>query len=117
MNDCQFNPRSCNGRARGGALVAWLLLIGLLIPALRAAEPSVGPRMLELQLQRRDPKSGVVSVTTERVASTNVAIVMIDFWNYHWCATWVGRAGVMIPRMNQALIEARKLGMTIVHAP
>ncbi|MCX6926609.1 MAG: isochorismatase family protein [Verrucomicrobia bacterium] len=99
------------------SLIPWLLLILLLIPPLRAAEPRVDPRILELQLQRRDPQSGVVSATTERVASTNVAIVMIDFWNYHWCATWVGRAGVMIPRMNQALVEARKLGMTIVHAP
>jgi len=100
-----------------GLLFACLLLDLLLTVALRAAEPSISPRMLELKLQRRDATSGVVSVTTERVASTNVAIVMIDFWNYHWCATWVGRAGVMIPRMNQALIEARKLGMTVVHAP
>jgi len=98
----------------------WLIaavLLGWLPLGILDAEGASGPRILELQLQRRDPKSGAVSITTERVASTNVAIVMIDFWNYHWCATWVGRAGVMIPRMNQALIEARKLGITVVHAP
>ncbi len=99
--------------------LAFLLALSLLhpAPAVPAAEPARGSRVLELQLQRRDPKSGAITVTTERVASTNVAIVMIDFWNYHWCASWVGRAGVMIPRMNQALIEARRLGMTVVHAP
>ena len=107
-------------RGRTQPRSAWLIvaiLLGWLSLRLSGAEGSSGPRILELQLQRRDPKSGALSVTPERVASTNVAIVMIDFWNYHWCATWVGRAGVMIPRMNQALVEARKLGITIVHAP
>ena len=81
------------------------------------AEAPAQPRMLTLELQRRDPKTGEITTTQEAVLSTKIAIVMIDFWNYHWCATWVGRAGVMIPRMNQALVEARRLGMTIVHAP
>ena len=38
-------------------------------------------------------------------------------WDYHWCSTWVGRAGTLIPRMNRALEAARSLGMTVVHAP
>lgn len=74
-------------------------------------------RVFEFELQRRDPETGAPRVTIERVASTNLAIVMVDFWNYHWCSSWVGRAGTMIPRMNQALVEARKLGITVVHAP
>lgn len=104
---------------RRGCLFTFLLLLSILTPVsvIYSAEEPRGPRTLELQLQRRDPESGKAIHTTERVASTNVAIVMIDFWNYHWCATWVGRAGVMIPRMNQVLVEARKLGLTVVHAP
>ena len=110
-NDMLYRSRSWkSSRCRFFVVVMWM---AAWLPLTAHAQT----RMLTLELQRRDPQTGVITTTQEAVSSDKVAIVMIDFWNYHWCATWVGRAGVMIPRMNQALVEARKLGMTVVHAP
>lgn len=54
---------------------------------------------------------------TIAVDAARIAIVIVDMWHYHWCRTWVGRAGALIPRMNKALSVARKLGITVIHAP
>lgn len=51
------------------------------------------------------------------VKTEKTAIVIVDMWNYHWCRTWLGRAGAMVPRMNCVLSVARELGIKIVHAP
>jgi nicotinamidase-related amidase len=72
---------------------------------------------LTLDLQRRDSKTDAVSITHEKVPAARVAVIVVDMWDYHWCATWCGRAGAMIPRMNHALAAARKLGMTVIFAP
>lgn len=75
------------------------------------------PAMLPLELQRRDPKTEKAAITMEKIAAAKCAVVVVDMWDYHWCTTWCGRAGAMIPRMNAALDMARKLGMTIVFSP
>ena len=48
---------------------------------------------------------------------TQTAVVVIDMWDRHWCQTYTARVGNPIPRMNQTLDAARKLGLQIVVAP
>jgi len=45
------------------------------------------------------------------------AVVVIDMWDRHWCATYTARVGNLVPRMNLALDAARKLGIQVVFAP
>jgi nicotinamidase-related amidase len=79
--------------------------------------PAPRPREIDLELLTRDPSDSAASIRTERVLSSRIGVVIVDMWDYHWCSTWLGRAGTLIPRMNRALQAARSLGMTIVHAP
>lgn len=81
---------------------------------LPAAPPAV---VLELDLQRRDPKTEATAVKKEKVAAAKAAVIVVDMWDYHWCTTWCSRAGALIPRMNRALAAARVLGVTVVFAP
>ena len=45
------------------------------------------------------------------------AIVVCDMWDLHHCLNATKRGGEMAPRMNNVLKEARKRGVTIIHAP
>lgn len=45
------------------------------------------------------------------------AIVVIDMWDRHWCATFTMRVGNLVPRMNRVMDAARKLGIQVVFAP
>ena len=55
---------------------------------------------------------GAMTITPSRTA-----VVVIDMWDRHWCETYTQRVANMVPRMNRTLMAARKLGMTVVHAP
>ena len=72
---------------------------------------------IELTLQTRDPVSGQVSLTTERVDPRHVGVIAVDVWNYHWCKTATMRVDAIVPRINQALDGARALGMTVMLCP
>lgn len=72
---------------------------------------------LEFDLRRRDPASGKIIVSTERLDPGKVGIVVVDMWNYHWCRTCLPRAGALVPRMNAAFDRARSLGMQIIFLP
>ncbi len=45
------------------------------------------------------------------------AIIICDMWDKHWCQGATTRVGEMAPRMNEVIKEARKRGVTIIHAP
>jgi nicotinamidase-related amidase len=103
--------------------VSLCLAVGVFAPehaparAPNEASEKVRPAVLELVLQSRDPKTGQVRTATEKVPTSKIGVVVVDVWDYHWCSTWCGRAGAMIPRMNRALEAARKLGTTVVFSP
>lgn len=57
-------------------------------------------------------------ITTERVVpATEVAIVICDMWDKHWCRGAVERLNAVAPRMNQVIKTAREKGVLIIHAP
>ena len=73
-------------------------------------------KTLTMNIIRREADMGAVKEKVT-VSTAETAIIVVDMWDYHWCKTWVGRAGSMIPRLNRALSVARGLGIKIVHAP
>ncbi len=72
---------------------------------------------LALELQRRDPQTGALRLTQERVDPATVGVVVIDMWNFHWCKTSTQRVAALVPRMNRVLAEARALGMRVFLCP
>jgi hypothetical protein len=98
---------------------ALLCALTLMTSPLHGAEalPSDDNRLFALELQRRDPNSGQVSTSTERVPAHKIGIVVVDMWNWHWCKTSTMRVGALVPRMNRALRAARGLGMQVFLCP
>ena len=45
------------------------------------------------------------------------AIIICDMWNKHWCDSATARVKKMAPKVNELVKTARKMGVTIVHAP
>lgn len=86
----------------------WVLLFGSMTAA---ATP------LELTFQTRNPVTGEVVRTVERVDSARMGVVAVDVWNFHWCKTATQRVDAIVPRMNRALAAARDLGMTVLLCP
>jgi nicotinamidase-related amidase len=46
-----------------------------------------------------------------------LAIIVIDVWDHHWCKGAEERLAPLLPRMNALLKEARQRGALIIHAP
>src|ERR1019366_6730643 len=72
---------------------------------------------IELTLQTRDPATGQVILTPEKVDPRHVGVIAVDVWNFHWCKTATMRVDAIVPRMNKALGAARALGMTVMLCP
>ncbi|MFO0911363.1 MAG: NPCBM/NEW2 domain-containing protein [Pirellulales bacterium] len=90
------------------------------VPALLAATMLLNSTLaadLQLTVQARDPASGGVVESTERVDPAKVGVIAVDVWNFHWCKTATMRVDAIVPRINRALDAARKLGMTVMLCP
>lgn len=74
-------------------------------------------REIELTLQTRDPATGRIVLTTEKVDTRHVGVIAVDVWNYHWCKTATMRVDAIVPRIDRALEAARGLGMTVMLCP
>jgi len=97
--------------SRGSAIRPVFLAFALLVAnAARSAE-------IDLTLQSRDPATGAVVLSTEKVDPARVGVIAVDVWNYHWCKTATMRVDAIVPRMNKALDAARALGMTVMLCP
>lgn len=54
---------------------------------------------------------------TREVPAREVAVIVCDMWDKHWCEGASRRADEMASRMNPILQAARARGLRIVHAP
>lgn len=88
----------------------------LLILAFLAAGPARAAE-IELTLQTRDPVTGKILLTNQKVDPKRVGVIAVDVWNFHWCKTATMRVDAFVPRMNKALDAARALGMTVMLCP
>jgi hypothetical protein len=80
-------------------------------------KPAAKVELIELTLQRRDPKTGDIVLTKEEIDPRKVGIVVVDMWNFHWCKTSAARVTALVPRMSHALEAAHSMGMTIFWCP
>lgn len=67
-------------------LLGWLALVALIEPWTISA--------LTLELQRRDPVTGAVTLRTEDVEPKRIGVIAVDVWNFHWCKTATVRAKI-----------------------
>lgn len=72
---------------------------------------------ITLELQRRDPVTGAITMQKEEVDPRRVGVIAVDVWNFHWCKTATMRVDAFVPRMNKALEAARALGMKVMLCP
>ena len=75
------------------------------------------PQWLTLPLTRRDPETGEADAQTEHLPGYRIGVVAIDMWNWHWCKTSTQRVGALVPRMNQVLRQARRMGAQVFWCP
>jgi nicotinamidase-related amidase len=78
--------------------------------------PYARPDSILLELQYRD-ESGKAFERKITVDPTQLAVVIVDMWNSHGCATMVQKEVELIPLMNRTLEAARQLGIQVVFAP
>jgi len=66
-------------------------------------------------------KTGRLHWTTQEWVETwearDVAFIVVDMWDRHWCPSATERVGALAIFINQTVSAARALGATIIHAP
>ena len=98
--------------------LALFLLVTFIISNCKTESYRPQAKYLELDLQRRDPKTDNIIITKEKIAPSKIGIVVIDMWNDYMCPTGVELFGSsLVPRMNRVFEGARALGITVIHAP
>jgi len=55
--------------------------------------------------------------TPVEVEGSQVALILIDLWEVHWCSTMEARTGLLAKKVNQLLPAMRDNGVRIIHAP
>jgi type 1 glutamine amidotransferase/nicotinamidase-related amidase len=97
------------------------LSVTLALPALSpAAEAPAGALTLHVRSRVESPAASgqfAIAYKTLDWAPTKTAVVVCDMWDRHRCAGAAARLAELAPRVNDFIVEARKRGVLIVHAP
>ena len=98
-----------------------VLVLMCLFGFLRREEPlgaeQLHPR-LQYQTQTEGEGGGFHRLVREEDWDANeTAVIVCDVWDLHHCLNAVRRLEEFGPRLNEVLIEARRRGAVIVHAP
>jgi nicotinamidase-related amidase/type 1 glutamine amidotransferase len=114
-------PRSNHRHPRAELWISFSLSLFVLLlvgfpPATASAPNASDTKAFSVTAQRRDG-TGRVLQPRVTIDPKRTAIVIVDMWDRHWCKTYTQRVANMVPRMNQTLSAARRLGIPIVHAP
>lgn len=74
-------------------------------------------KSISLTLRTRDSVTKQLITHSKQIATSNIGVIIIDPWNYHWCMTWTEQVGGMSDRFNRATKAARRLGIQVMWAP
>ncbi|MFO1094966.1 MAG: isochorismatase family protein [Planctomycetaceae bacterium] len=105
---------------RSATRYAMLFLTGSLLVALTHADNS--PNALQFTLRSRVPTSAGsgrhhIVTETESWDPVHTALIVCDVWDLHHSLNAVRREEEFAPRLNAVVQEARRRGVTIIHAP
>lgn len=78
---------------------------------------TVAAEDFSLDLQRLEGSANQPSISKEDWSAKKTAFIVCDVWDAHHSINAVNRMEEFLPRMNEVLVEARKRGATIIHAP
>lgn len=103
-------------------MLARLLWSGLVTAAVITPQPGPAAEPLELTLQRQhadsDAETGFrIEQLAESWPAEKTALIVCDVWDAHHCLNAVKRLNEFAPRLNDVVTEARRRGVTIIHAP
>ncbi len=94
---------------------ALIIAFELGVSILSASEISL---MTRYQVTRPVGRNGWVIIEEKKTWDPKeTAIIIVDMWDKHWSWGATERVNIMAPRMNFVIKLARKLGITIIHAP
>jgi nicotinamidase-related amidase len=88
-----------------------IVLFCLLVFSTVGAAAAPGSAALELPLRR----VGVTDKASWKTAET--AIIICDMWDNHTCKGAAARVGILAPKVDAFVSEARSRGVLIVHSP
>lgn len=84
----------------------------------RSHETIVTPLEMILRSQVKNAdNTWEVKQETQLWVPSQTAIIITDMWDEHWCESATQRVGELAPHMNEVVNEARKRGVTVIHAP
>lgn len=92
------------------------VMVLTMAPFIDAAEPFI------VHTTRQSPNAAQANAfdsktTKETWPGDKTAVIICDMWDSHTCYGAVQRAQEIAPRINELVIESRRRGATIIHAP
>ena len=100
-------------RRQGGWFVFAVLGV-----ALMCAAAAGGGETLELRARHRPADANTpVAFRQLQWQPEQTALIVCDMWDKHWCKSATARVAELAPHIDAFCKAARKMGVTIVHAP
>lgn len=93
------------------------LLALAILPAIVRADP---PLAMTARSRVANPAEASGFEVREKInlwEPKQTAIIICDMWDDHWCKSAAKRCAEIAPRMNAVVVEARKRGIFVIHAP
>ena len=87
------------------------------LPEVKARTKPEG--IVHLKLRGREPDGDDWKETASEagVPAANIAILICDMWDQHWCRGATERCGVIAEKMAKAIAAAHAAGIQVIHSP
>ncbi len=100
-------------------LFAFIICFNCLIPLFLTGQQNKTAQeipQLFLTQQWRDSSDRIL-YRTETYKGRDMAIIVMDIWDKHWCSSITQKLEALIPGLNKTLEAARELGIQVIFAP
>ena len=96
---------------------ALLLQALLLTPVAGSSMEQLAITIRQQHMSTVGRQEWLVNSTISQWLPAETAIVVVDMWNMHWCASATTRVAELATPMNEFVTAARTTGMTVIWAP